>query len=160
MAAIIGGIAKAIGAGKVVGRIAGKIGGAVGRAVGRNRKVIGAVGTVIGGGAAAGAGAEAISRIGGGGSTEIGGLPLIVGAEEVQVLRAPPGYVLITDPGSGEQVAMLKEVAYALKLRKRPTRGGGITAREIRAARRVQSVISSLTVNRQPKFKLKRGRRR
>lgn len=99
---------------------------------------------------------------GDGGASDLFGLPLVTEAFSVETLRAPRGYVLIQNPDSddpNDKIAVLKEVAYALKLRKRPTRGG-ISASEIRAARRVQSVISSLTVARKPRMPLKRGRRR
>ena len=93
-------------------------------------------------------------------SPTIGGIALITDAEQVERYKAPPGYVLVrtsADPDD-EPIAVLKSVAYALGLKKRPTRGG-ISAAEIRSARRVQNVIQSLTTQRQPKIKLKRGRR-
>lgn len=161
MAAIIGGLLGA-GGRRVIGKVAGKMGGWIGRQSGiikAGAKVAGAVGV---GAAGTVVGERITGSWGGGGSGDLFGLPLVTDAFSVETLRAPKGYVLIQNPESddpSDKIAVLKEVAYSLKLRKRPTRGG-ISAREIKAARRVQSVISSLTVARKPRMPLKkRGRR-
>lgn len=96
-----------------------------------------------------------------GGSSPVGGggFPITVTPGTKQRLVAPKGYVIVEV--NGTKVAMLAKVAYALGLRKRPTRGGGITGAQIRAARHVQSVILSLTSKRQMKTPIKRhGRKR
>jgi hypothetical protein len=159
MAAILRGAAKLA---PKLGGIARKAGGLIGRVggmIGRNRGTIATTGAVIG----AGAISDRLSRGGfGGGGSELFGLPLITDAFAVETLRAPRGYVLIQNPESDDpqdKIAVLKEVAYALKLRKRPSGGGGISSRDIRTARHVQRVIGKLTVNRKPKFRLKTGKR-
>jgi hypothetical protein len=78
---------------------------------------------------------------------------------QVSRYQAPPGYVLVSQGEGRPPVAVLAKVAYALGLKKRPQRGGGLTRREISAARHVQSVIMSLTTTRKPKLALKKGRR-
>lgn len=160
MAAILrGAVAVARKVAPQIGKVAGKIGGAIGRTAARTPTIV-KQGAVITGATVA---ADAIGRrVSGGGSSDLFGLPVIADPFSVEALRAPRGYVLVQNPDSDDpmdKVAVLKQVAYALGLKKRPQRGG-ISAREIRAARRVQSVISSLTVNRQPKFKLRKGRKR
>ena len=92
------------------------------------------------------------------GSAATGGLTITAPPQSVSVLRAPKGYVLVTLP-NGSKIAMLAKVAYALGLKKRPTRGGGITGREVQAARRVQAFVMSLTTARKPKMPIKKGRR-
>lgn len=162
MAAIIGGIVRS-GVGRTIGKLAGKAGAWAGRQSGiikTGAKVAGAVGV---GAAGTVVGERVVSgNWGSGGGSDVFGLPLVVDAYSVETLRAPRGYVLIQNPESDDptdKIAVLKEVAYSLKLRKRPSRGG-ITANEIKAARRVQSVIQSLTVARKPRMPLKkRGRR-
>jgi hypothetical protein len=150
------------GAGKTVGKLAGKAGAWVGRQSGIIKPAakvagaigVGAAGTVIGERMVTG-------DWGGGGGGNLFGLPMVTDAIPVEALRAPRGYVLIQNPESddpNDKVAVLKEVAYALKLRKRPVRGG-ISAAEIRAARRVQRVIGQLTVARKPRMPLRKGRR-
>lgn len=113
-----------------------------------------AVGTLPGGGAVPFSPGAAVQS----GSSLAGGLPIITSPQSVSTLRAPKGYVIVTD-SSGRKVAVLAKVAYAMGLKKRPSRGGGITGREIRAARHVQAVIQSLTTTRKPKMPLKKGRR-
>ena len=71
---------------------------------------------------------------------------------------APPGYVLVSQGQGKPPVAVLAKVAYALGLKKRPQRGGGITRNEIQAAQKVQRVIMSLTTTRKPRLPLKKGR--
>lgn len=113
------------------------------------------LGTLPGGGAVPFSPAASLQS----GQTAVpGGMQIIAQPQQVTALRAPKGYVIVTD-STGRKVAMLAKVAYALGLRKRPSRGGGITAREIASARRVQSVIQSLTTARKPKMPLKKGRR-
>jgi hypothetical protein len=86
-----------------------------------------------------------------------GQLPLITDPIPYQGLKAPKGYTLVRN--GNETVAILSVVAYALGIKKRPQKSGGISGREIAAAKRVQRVIGGLTVNRQPRMKLKAGKK-
>ena len=102
------------------------------------------------------------SQGGGGGYSggmDFGGIPLITGVIEDVCYKAPRGYSIVTDPATGEKVAMLTQAARALGLVKRRTRGG-ISGAEIKSARKVQRVISALTVNRQPRVKIRKGGKR
>jgi hypothetical protein len=98
---------------------------------------------------------------GGGEEMSMGGMPVpfIVEPEYRESPRAPRGYVIVQDPTTGQPIAMLKEVAYALGLRKRSRRGGGISASDIRRAKKVQRVVTALTVKREPRVRLKTGKR-
>ena len=120
------------------------------------------------GDAAQGAFDGVVRRLGGGTPVPSGTLPMAGGAFpvstaplQVTALRAPKGYVLVTNPMTGQKIAVLKQVAYALGLRKRPHRAE-ITARDMRGAMRVQSFIKRHTVQRHPKvaLKTKTGRKR
>lgn len=106
----------------------------------------GAQGGGGGGGAIGGGG------FGGGGFSDL----LMADPEAYEAMRCPPGYVLV-DLGDGP-VCMNREVAYALGIRKRARRGG-ITAREVAAAKKVQRFGQGLFVNKAPRTKLKKGRR-
>lgn len=88
-----------------------------------------------------------------------GQVPIITRPNTVSVLRAPQGYVLVKGP-NGQVVAMLKPVAYALGFRKRPSRRGGISGKEVSSARKVNRLLMELTVGRKPKSALKtKGKR-
>jgi hypothetical protein len=87
-----------------------------------------------------------------------GGVPIVTSVQQATCLKAPPGYSIVTV--NGQKVAMLSQVAYALGLKKRPQRGGGITRREVAAARKVQSFVMALTVARKPRLAIKRGGRK
>lgn len=157
MAALLGKVVGAVG--RAVSSPLGKaVGGLIGRAGSKAGPLIRTGAKVAAGGAAFELGSQAVRGALTGGGDGLFGLPLVTEAQEVEVLRAPRGYVLIQNPESddpSDKVAVLKEVAYALGLRKRPSRGG-ISAREIKAARRVQSVIMSLTVKRVPRVPIKK----
>lgn len=83
-----------------------------------------------------------------------GQLPLVTDPIQYTGLKAPKGYTLIRN---GEQVvAVLSVVAYALGLKKRPRARGGISGRELEAARKVQGFITKHSVARKPKVPLKK----
>lgn len=88
-----------------------------------------------------------------------GDVQIIAAPQTVSVQKAPPGYVIVSK-ANGQKVAMLKEVAYALGLRKRPHKRGGISGKDIQTARRVQGVIMSLSVKRAPRVPIKGGKRK
>lgn len=97
---------------------------------------------------------------GGAGSAVLNGdVQIVASPQRVTVEKAPPGYVIVSK-ANGQKVAMLREVAYALGLRKRPHKRGGISAKDIQTARRVQGVVMSLTVKRAPRVPIKGARRR
>lgn len=85
-----------------------------------------------------------------------GSLKMATKPVTVQRVVAPPGYVLVCAP-NGEKIAVLKPIAYALGLRKRPVKGGGLTRRELQAAAKVQRFLSAHTVARKPKGALLRA---
>ena len=94
-----------------------------------------------------------------GGGVLTGEIPMVTNPQQVQVARAPRGYVHVTMP-DGTQKAVLKEVAYALGLRKRPQKRGGVSSRDVRVARRVQKFVTDLTVARQPRTRIAKKRSR
>lgn len=81
---------------------------------------------------------------------------LVVAPEQYTGMRCPPGYSLY-DFGDGPACYPTK-VLRALGLKKARARGG-ITAREVQAAKKVQRFGSKLFVNKVPKTKLRKGRR-
>lgn len=90
--------------------------------------------------------------------TQIGNLQLVTNVQTVQRNVAPKGYVVVQTPQGPR--AVVKEVAYALGLAKRPRRGGGLTRRDIQGAYRTQALVKRLTVCK-PKHALKsRGKKR
>lgn len=96
----------------------------------------------------------------GGGAAAVGGqIPMVTDPVNVTAPRAPRGYVLVHMP-DGSTKAVLKEVAYALGLKKRPQKRGGISSKEIRTARKVQHLITSLTVARHPRTPIRKKARR
>jgi hypothetical protein len=82
-----------------------------------------------------------------------GQIPVFQQVQLVARAVAPPGYVVIRLP-SGQNVAVLREVAYALGIRRRPSRAG-ISARDIRAAKKVQRLVKRLTVGRKARIPLR-----
>ena len=86
-------------------------------------------------------------------------IPVSVSPLEVKALRAPRGYVLVTNPRTGGKIAVLKTVAYALGLRKRPKRAA-ITSRDLAGARRVQGFIKKYSVARHAKTPIRSKARR
>ena len=101
------------------------------------------------------------NALGSGGGLEAinGQIPMVTDAPNVTVPRAPRGYVLVRMP-DGSVKAVLKEVAYALGLRKRPKKRGGISSKDISTARKVQHLITSLTVARHPRTPIRKKARR
>ena len=93
--------------------------------------------------------------------TVVPGLPVAITKPPRFEARAvaDKGYVIV-DVGEGKKIQMLKKVAVAMGLRKATRRGGGITAREIKSARKVQRVITALTVKREPRVKISKGKKR
>ena len=118
------------------------------------------LGGILPGGVPLGTGPSGLTLFGSG-----AGAPLPVAAgqlgnvtapvQQVQTYKAPPGYVLVSQGQGKPPVAVLAKVAYALGLRKRPVRGGGITRKDLERARHVQRVVMSLTTARKPKLPLK-----
>lgn len=168
----IGAIAKAAGIGKAIGKVAGKVGAFIGKTVSKGRAVVNkypvtsgaivtgaatAVGTKIARPTAQQLPAPQQGGSAGGFDMSFGGIPLITGVFEDVCYKAPRGYSIVTDPMTGEKVAMLTAAARALGLVKRRARGG-ISGTDIRRARKVQNLITSLTVNRQPRVKIRRKR--
>lgn len=98
------------------------------------------------------------TTLGGGGGLMLGQFPLVVEPEAATSLRCPKGYSL-ADFGDGPACYPTK-VLVALGVRRASRRGGGITGREIAAARKVQRFGQGLFVNKQPKVKLRKGRGR
>lgn len=96
---------------------------------------------------------------GGGVQVVNGQIPMVTDPITHTGPRAPHGYVLVKMP-DGSIKAVLKEVAYALGLKKRPQKRGGVSAKEIRTARKVQSLITSLTVARHPRTPIRKKARR
>jgi hypothetical protein len=89
-----------------------------------------------------------------GGLVASGALPLTSQVFSVRVARVPPGYVKVALP-DGRVIGMLAQVAYSLGIKKRPSRGQGITGRELRAAKKVQRLIKRMTVGRKLKTPIK-----
>lgn len=92
------------------------------------------------------------------GVTGPGGIAITAQPESYTAYRAPKGYSIVTLP-NGMKTAVLTKVAVALGLKKASSRGGGITAREVKAARRVQAFVMGMTTARKPKMQLKKGKR-
>lgn len=85
-----------------------------------------------------------------------GQIPAVTNVQQATRFVAPPGYVIVQTP-SGPR-AMLRELAYALGIKKRPTRGG-LSKRDLQGAYRTQAMIKRLTTC-APKTKLKTRKRR
>ena len=121
------------------------------------------LGGILPGGVPIGTGPSGLSLTGGG-----TGAPVAYGqlgnvtapVMSVQTFKAPPGYVLVSQGQGKPPVAVLAKVAYALGLKKRPVRGGGLTRKDIERAKHVQRVVMSLTTARKPKLHIKTGRKR
>lgn len=80
-----------------------------------------------------------------------GQIPAVTNVQTVSVPRAPAGYVIVQTPQGPR--AMLRELAYSLGIKKRPSRGG-LTKRDIQGAYRTQALVKRLTVCK-PKHPLK-----
>lgn len=121
------------------------------------------LGGLLPGGVPVGTGPSGLSLFPGLGNGAAGGvaqLPNVTApVSTVQRYQAPPGYVLVSQGQGRPPVAVLAKVAYALGLKKRPVRGGGLSRRDIAAAHHVQRVVMSLTTARKPKLALKKGKR-
>ena len=88
-----------------------------------------------------------------------GQIPMTTAPVAAMTMKAPPGYVLIR-ANDGRSVAVLKEVAYAIGLRKRPHKTTKISARDVQGARAVQGFIEKFSVKRTPRTPIKKGKRR
>ena len=94
-----------------------------------------------------------------GSGSVLGPMPITAPPTFVSVPKAAKGYVIVEAP-NGAKVQVLKEVAYALGLKKRPRKSVAISSRDVRGAQKVQTFIQRFSVARKPKSPLRKGRRR
>lgn len=87
-----------------------------------------------------------------------GQIPAMQPALRKIVTAAPPGYVIIQTPQGPRSI--LKPVAYALGLKKKPVKRAILSRRDIQGAHRVNRIIGEYSVHRKPKLQLKSGKKK
>jgi len=98
---------------------------------------------------------------GGGGLAQLGGfLPPVVATQVKTVLKVPRGYVIVTDPMTGQKVGLLKNVAKAAGLYKERVKAPitGSDWRAMKKAKRLQAKLAKMAKDTCDTYKVTKAR--